>query len=121
MDALKIEPRSGYIYFFMGADPLTLEEAMSVQTQVLAAMKKHHSKRMLFEKAGEQRKLSMKDYYAMAESFGKLAGGVRVAVLVSPKLETPEVAFFELASGVAGNLLRYFTDFAQAEAWLLQD
>ena len=102
----------------MGSDPLSLDEAVHVQSKVIEAIRLHKSKRVLFEKGGEQRKLKMQDYYALAESFGKLISGLRFAILVSPKLQTPEVAFFELASGSAGNVLRYFNNFEQAEAWL---
>jgi len=120
MDTIKIENRAGYLYFFMGSNPLSMEDAMTVQSKVLATLRATQSTRMLFEKAGEQRKLKIQDFYAIAESFGKEIAGLKIAILVSEKLHTPEVAFFELASGSAGNNMRYFSNLAQAEAWLQQ-
>ena len=120
MESVKVEVRPGYLYFYMAEKPLNIEEALAVQAKVLAELKASKLSRMLFEKGGEQRLLRIEDFYTLSETFGKQISGLKIALVVAKALHTPEVAFFELATGSSGNNLRYFESLSKAEAWLLE-
>jgi tRNA1(Val) A37 N6-methylase TrmN6 len=120
MVSMTVARRPGYVYVRMGDTPPTREDAVEIENKVLEELRASGLKRLLTETGQVKRILRVEDLFAIAEGFAKKITGLRMAVVIDAALHTPEVAFFELASTSAGNILRYFSDFSQAEAWLQQ-
>lgn len=118
-EVLHTESRPGYLYARANGHEMTVEVARAVIQEAIEAARTFGHRRILYESVRIQRRLTIGDFFALSHLLGEALPGLRAALVVPKELYTPEVNFFEAASRHHGATLQYFTDFFDAEHWLL--
>lgn len=120
MNSLEFENRGKYLYFKFSKAPVDLERAEGFRDRVLDEITISGIKQVFFQVEDSEQQIRLKGYLKIAKSLVGKIRGVRIAVLTGPELQGPETIFFELAMGVAGIRLRFFTVADQALGWLIK-